>query len=59
MPSQNVRLRVAAWFGEREIDLAFPSNWEVTERRMAGHDRRALSDDQMRAALRNPIGTPR
>ena len=59
METQKVRLRVAAWFGEREIDLAFPSDWEVTERRMAGHDRPALTDDQMRAALRNPIGTPR
>jgi nickel-dependent lactate racemase len=57
--TQKVRLRVAAWIGERDIELAFPSNWEVTERRMAGHDKPALTDDQMRTALHNPIGTPR
>ena len=59
MEAKKVSLRVAGWFGEREIELAFPSNWEVTERRMAGHDKPALTDDQMRAALQNPIGTPR
>ncbi len=59
METQKVSLRVAAWFGERDIELAFPSNWEVIENRMAGHDKPALSDDQMRAALHNPIGTSR
>jgi nickel-dependent lactate racemase len=54
-----VSLRVAGWFGERDIELAFPSTWEVTERRMAGHDKPALTDEEMRAALRNPFGTPR
>jgi nickel-dependent lactate racemase len=56
--TKKVTLRVAGWFGERDIDLAFPANWEVTERRMAGHDKPALTDEQMRDALRNPIGTP-
>jgi len=59
LETQRVTLRVAGWFGERDFQLAFPSNWVVTERRMAGHDRPALSDDQMRAALQNPIGTSR
>ena len=59
MGTQKVSLRVAAWFGEREIELAFPSSWEVIERRMAGHDKPALTDDEMRAALQNPIGSPR
>jgi nickel-dependent lactate racemase len=26
---------------------------------MAGHDKKALTDDQMRTALQNPVGTPR
>lgn len=59
METKKVSLRVAGWFGERNIELDFPSSWEVTERRMAGHDRPALTDGQMRAALQNPIGTPR
>ena len=36
------------------MELSFPSDWEVTERPMAGHDKPALTDDQMRAALREP-----
>ena len=59
MGAQKVSMRVAGWFGERDIELAFPSTWEVTERRMAGHDRPALTDQEMRTALRNPFGTPR
>ncbi len=59
MEGKKINLRVSAWFGERDIDLAFPSDWEVTERRMAGHDKPALTDERMRAALQNPIGTPR
>jgi nickel-dependent lactate racemase len=59
MGAQKVNLRVAGWFGERDIDLAFPSTWEVTECRMAGHDKPALTDEEMRIALRNPFGTPR
>jgi nickel-dependent lactate racemase len=59
MGAQKVSMRVAGWFGERDIDLAFPSTWEVTERRMAGHDKPALTDEEMRAAIRKPFGSPR
>jgi len=59
MTTRKVSLRVGAWFGEREIEIAFPSNWDVVECRMAGHDKPALTDDEMRAALQNPIGSPR
>ena len=59
METKKVSIRVAAWADERDIELSFPSDWEVTERRMAGHDRPALTGDQMRAAMENPIGTPR
>ncbi len=59
MEAKKISLRVGGWFGEKEIELAFPSNWEVTERRMAGHDKPALMDEEIRSALRNTLGTPR
>jgi nickel-dependent lactate racemase len=59
MATQKVSLRVGTWFGEREIELAFPTHWEVVECRMGGHDKPALTDAEMRAALQNPIGSPR
>jgi lactate racemase len=57
--TKKVIIRVAAWADERDMELSFPSEWEVTERPMAGHDKPALTGDQMRTALENPIGTPR
>lgn len=59
MAAKKVRLRVGAWFVEKDIELAFPENWEVEECRMAGHDKPALSADAMRAAVQNPIESPR
>lgn len=59
MGSQELKMRVNAFYGDDEIELSFPENWEVKEYRMAGHDSPCLSDDEMRSALRSPIGTPR
>ncbi|MHB1415838.1 MAG: lactate racemase domain-containing protein [Chloroflexota bacterium] len=59
MGSQKLSLRVNAWFGDEDVEMSFPSNWEVTECRMAGHDKPALKDEEIRAALQNPIGSPR
>jgi lactate racemase len=59
MGTKKVSLRVAGWFGERDIELAFPETWDVTERRMAGHGKPALTDEQIRAALQKPYGSPR
>jgi lactate racemase len=56
---QKISIRVNAWFGDNDIDLSFPGYWNITECRMAGHDLPALNDEQMRAALLNPLGSPR
>ncbi|MDP6453690.1 MAG: lactate racemase domain-containing protein, partial [SAR202 cluster bacterium] len=48
-----------AFFGDDEIELALPENWDVQEARMAGHDRPALSDEEMRQAIQNTYGSPR
>ena len=59
MGPQKVTLRVNCWYDEHDIEIAFPSNWEVIECRMIGHNRPALTAEQMRAAVQNPIGSPR
>jgi len=59
MGTQTVKMRVNAFFGDDEIELAFPDTWDVKLCLMAGHDKPPLSDDEMRRALHNPIGTPR
>jgi len=52
-------LRVGGFFDERDITLSLPDNWEIIECRMAGHDLPALSREDLRRALHNPIGSPR
>jgi len=59
MGSKRIGMRVNAFFGDDEIELWFPENWDVKECLMAGHNRQPLSDEDMRRALRSPLGTPR
>lgn len=54
-----IRLRVNCWYDEHEVEIAFPNSWKVDECRMRGHDRSPLTQAQMRAAVRNPFGSPR
>ncbi len=56
---KKAKLLVNAFRGDNEIELGFPEKWEITECRMAGHDKAALSGDEMRSALQSPIGSPR
>ena len=57
MSAQRVRIPVKAWYGDEEMELDFPENWEVHECRMAGHDTPQMSDEELVEALQNPIGT--
>jgi nickel-dependent lactate racemase len=41
------------------MQIHFPDSWDVIELPMAGHGRPPLSDDEMRAAVQNPIESPR
>ncbi len=59
MATNRVSMRINAFFGDETIDLVFPGGWEVQACLMAGHDRPALSDQEMREALQNPIGSPK
>ena len=57
MNTQTIRVPIKAWYGDEEMELAFAESWEVEECRMRGHDTPVLSDDQLREALRHPMGT--
>lgn len=59
MGTQKVKMTVNAFFGDDEIEIGFPENWDVQLCLMAGHDKPCLSDEEMRKALQSPIGTPR
>ena len=57
MNVQTIHIPIKAWYGDEEMELSFPEAWEVEECRMVGHDTPALSDDGLREALRQPLGT--
>jgi nickel-dependent lactate racemase len=47
------------WYGDTELELNFPDSWDVIVPRMAGENAVKLSDQQIREALQNPIGSRR
>jgi len=42
---------------DKEIELAFPDDWDVRVLRMKGDDSRPLSREEILYSMRNPIGT--
>ncbi|MHA1595236.1 MAG: lactate racemase domain-containing protein [Candidatus Baldrarchaeia archaeon] len=54
---KKVLLPQCAWFGDFEMEISFPDEWEVSVRTMQGHGKSSISEEQIRHALRNPIGT--
>lgn len=47
------------WYGDTELELELPDSWEVIIPRMAGENAPKLNSQQIRDAIRQPIGTPR
>ena len=47
------------WYGDTELELEFPDSWDVVVPRMAGEKAPKLTSQQIRDALRKPIGTSR
>ena len=52
-----VTVRSGAWYGDRELTLNFPTDWEVEM--LGPKDAPALSDTQIEQAFAEPIGTSR
>jgi len=54
---KEVELLSAAWYGDRSITINFPSHWDITI--IGGGNAPAITDDQIRERINNPIGSPR
>ncbi|MCX8192156.1 MAG: nickel-dependent lactate racemase, partial [Nitrososphaerales archaeon] len=50
-----VKLPVYAWYGDYEINIELPEEWEVHMCRMMGHDAPRLTDEQIYERLMKPI----
>ncbi len=53
---EGLSVRSGAWFGDREIALNFPANWEVKV--LAPRETPKVEETQIEAAFAKPIGTP-
>lgn len=56
--ARNIRLPQLPWHGPKDLELALPDTWRVEVCNMAGYDRPALNEDQIRVSITSPIGTP-
>jgi lactate racemase len=52
-----VRVNQLAWYGDTELELQFPQSWEINVCNMRGCSAPPLSDEQIKQAFANPIGT--
>src|SRR4030042_5076624 len=59
MKDKVVRVPQLAWFENNELELSFPSAWEVNVCYMKGHHSPHISEKAIREAFANPIGTKR
>ena len=53
-----MKLHVPAneWYSWEDVELEFPESWDVRERRMAGHDAKALDGGEIAERLARPVG---
>jgi nickel-dependent lactate racemase len=49
----------AAWRDPDFLEVSFPDSWDITNCRMNGADGPILTDDEIKQAILNPIGTPK
>ena len=54
---KEVELLSAAWYGDKPIIINFPSSWKVVV--VGSENIPALTEDQIRERINNPIGSPR
>ena len=46
-----------AWFGDSELKLKFPEEWNVSVQVREGHSKKPVDKKEIVYALRNPVGT--
>ena len=54
----SVKLPQYSWFNPREVEYPLPDDWQVTVRNIAGYDKPALKTDDIKKAVKSPIGMP-
>jgi len=55
---QTFTLPQLAWYDPKELQIFFPDSWDIEVGNIAGYDRPALSDDQIKDIIASPVGMP-
>ena len=58
METKEVTVPSLEWHGDEPLTLSFPAEWEVKRCRMACEGHPGMSEEEIRAAISNPLGTP-
>jgi len=53
-----IKLPQEAWHNPREFKLSLPDSWQLEVYNIAGYNRPAMNDEQIKASITNLIGTP-
>lgn len=53
----SVTVPSCAWYGDKPLELSFPSSWSTALCKMSGHDVPPLSQSEIRDRVAQPIGT--
>lgn len=56
--TMEMNVKVDELYGDTYFKLDFPETWKIREIVMAGHDRPAMTGEEMRDAFAHPIGSP-
>jgi nickel-dependent lactate racemase len=54
-----IKLPQLCWYDRCEFELDLPDSWNINLRRMKGDNNPKMSQDEMRTAFENPIGSDR
>ena len=56
--TNTIKLPQLAWYEPKELELPLPDSWQVEVCNMAGYNRPAMTNNQIKASVTNLIGTP-
>ncbi|MCX6012865.1 MAG: lactate racemase domain-containing protein [Chloroflexi bacterium] len=51
-----IKVPQLAWYEPKELELHFPDSWQVDVHNIAGYNRPALTDEQIKESIQKPIG---
>jgi nickel-dependent lactate racemase len=57
MNLNTIKLPQLSWHGVKDLEIGLPDSWNIETCNMNGYNRKALTPDEIRSAIHNPIGT--